>query len=521
MKGRLKYLHLVAPFLISFVATSEAKPSKFFAFINGGYSPDSNYWVHEQDILAFRNGLFKNSPHRILSANGPDSVFAETDGNGNLSRKPDNYVSLKPTKAGGDIEAASLENVTKLYRDIAAQRPSEALIVHGDHGMKHGLMLWGNQILAPETLFPLQESVPKNTVLRSVFLQCFAGAMLVDQKRTLPSTPGELKTFSEKHYPANRCGLALGRHDEMGQYNNHETIWTNSPWTKHFQTAKPTSLAKMKEFLNGDSDLAPTTMTTSDYFTDDLASYFCTQFKSPTGSGQISDAGGQCFKNGISDAVDNLHAPLVKTLCELNTKNQPLAAQVEEKFNLWASQRALFNYWAGEYLKISDERWSEFLDLLKEQQYYAYKAVNPELNQVERDKLLAEWNRINNQIPPQFESEYQQAVDQLAQMKDSNFVQFFDKNCTADWLKSDDIGKLMPDFYAKAIAANASNRNCRENVTVAQRLREESQMRFKAANISVGKKKTALVEELLTDPRFKEVKDRYENIKRCENGAIN
>lgn len=248
--------------------------NRFYAFVNGGMDPSANTWLHEQDILAFNNTLFKGSPTVLLNASGPDTQYADTDGNGNVLRRPDGMTVLQKTMVGKSALPAKLNDVRTLHSTVTKQNPDTAVIVYGDHGDRAGLSLWREDLTAAEH-FKLQSSISSKTLLRSIYIQCFAGSLLVDQSRQIPKDGDKLLPFLETYYPPNKCGLALSRHDEMGQYNTKDGPWQNSPWTNYFTNARPPNLSDLQNFLNQDQGLAPTTVLTSDYLLDDLATFYC------------------------------------------------------------------------------------------------------------------------------------------------------------------------------------------------------------------------------------------------------
>lgn len=505
-------------------AQSTAKSgAKFFAFINGGYTPGSNTWIHEQDILAFKNTLFVGQPTRILSASGADATFAEVDGFGNFLRKPDGYVTLKASQAGKDVQMADFDHVKRLYADIKKANPSETLIVHGDHGSRAGLSLWNDNTLLPDDHFKLQNSLPKEMTVRSIHIQCHAGTLIVPPLREPAKNENELKKFVDENYPPNRCGLALSRHDETGQYNTQGTGWENSPWTEFFRKEKPATLAKLKDYLNRDGGLAPTTITTSDYYMDDMAAFLCRNFKTQGSSGVTSSIAkvGACTGRFGKD-IKNVREDLVKDLCDGKAEERRNQArdQLNDEFERWANYQNILRYWAQQYLRSSNPEFASVMKAINQMDYYAYQGA-VEADPVKKAALYKKAEDARVKMPANSAHNVRDHIDKLMQRNNRDFVAFVNKNCTPSWLQGDDPKKILGPYMYPKFATKPAQANCLEDLKALEKAKPEQQLKFKEANVAIANQRQELMNELLSNPQLSFLKDRYEQIKKCEAGAIN
>ncbi len=80
---------------------------------------------------------------------------------------------------------------------------------------------------------------------------------------------------------------------------------------------------------------------------------------------------------------------------------------------------------------------------------------------------------------------------------------------------------LPPEYAEEVLAIPAQEATCTQEIESSFRQRREMQMGLKNENLAQSVKKTALVEELLKNPDMKQIKERYDNIKSCQAGAVN
>ena len=111
-------------------------------------------------------------------------------------------------------------------------------------------------------------------------------------------------------------------------------------------------------------------------------------------------------------------------------------------------------------------------------------------------------------------------MSEISIFRNQEFNKYFDQQCNKKWLQSEMPKKILrPADYEDFISWPLA-KNCRSEITTLVEHRAQTQKHYRQANIKLNEKRKALVENFLTDPRLKAVKDRYENIKQCEASAI-
>lgn len=273
------------------ILSSASLKHREFIYINGGYSTASNNQANEADLMTFHLGLFNEST-RILNAGGPHgTIVAPGNGFGELTVDPDQPQPPKTVMRklrllpgldlGQPFDSATRQNIEKAFRAIPPST-TELTVVYGGHGDTSGFASWGGDRLSARDILNFEKLAPKTTVVRSIFMQCFAGSTVVLPKRVIPKLESSLRDFVDHHYPSNRCGLAVSSEDEVNRYLSHlatwqNGAWSNSPWARMFASRPIVSLQSTKEFLftiQGRNSVA-TPMLTTDYYVRDLAETLC------------------------------------------------------------------------------------------------------------------------------------------------------------------------------------------------------------------------------------------------------
>jgi hypothetical protein len=508
--------------LLSLIFNVSVQAETFHAYINGGHTEGSNTWIHEQDILSFKNGLFGRRS-TILSADGINAKYSETDGNSNFLRRPDGYVSLNASGVGPGVQPATMENIQGLYRQIRETKPANAVVVFGDHGDKTGLSLYHGSSLSTKDHFNLQNTLPAGTSFKGVYLQCFAGSLLVDQTRALPEQPAGLMGFLDKYYPSNRCGVALSRHNEMGQYNNRGEGWNKSPWTDYFKKAKPPTLDGMAKMLNQDPGLAPGSVLTSNYFAEDLAKFFCGRLdKSEEDLEAAFNAVCNCKppSNGIS-RLEDLSSALLKDLCRSRTSEaEKLAKEVGEKYDDWLSFAVLNAFWSQQFLAKKFPEMEKNIQFMNQKDYLAYQA-EVETSPEKKQQLQKEAAALEGQIDQKMAARYRQELSALADSPTRDFSNYLKENCSAQWLnESPLVGQIIPPDAVQGFKAKKYQGGCESERGRAFADMRTTQARYKQAQLGEGARQGAILQKMLKDPRLSKVKDRYETIKNCEASSL-
>ena len=242
--------------------------------INGGYSDDTNYSLHEDDILAFARILGQRT--QILNYNGPDSMVVPVLESGEMKRDQDGWVQLETSKIKNSLPANPF-TLSKVFADLIREKPNFLTVVYGDHGAPEGISL-GDSVLRRSQIQNLYDRLP-DTIIRSIHLHCYAESAMLDPERKVPTKREDFLKFFSDHYSKNRCGLATSKADEVGQYYSWP-LKPNKPsdhksWEKMLLSLGKASLQRIKEGLVGDSSFAPSVALTSDFMIRDVGSFVC------------------------------------------------------------------------------------------------------------------------------------------------------------------------------------------------------------------------------------------------------
>ncbi len=510
------YLFLLI-FSFALKVCGQSRPP-FFAYVNGGVSDEENSQRHENDILSFYNGLFRKQA-AILNANGVSSKFVPYDEYGNFLRKSDSTVAQSISSFGDQVKPANRGTVKALYEKIAKSAPSQAVIVYGDHGSSAGLALWNKEFLNPKEHFDLQKKIPSETVVQTINLQCYAGTMLVDQSRKLPSDIKDLPYFIDQYYPKNRCGLALSRHDETGQYNSGLGDWTNSPWTKYFQKKPHPSLGDLKWHLREQEEIAPNILTTSDYMVDDITNAICNpEIQRRSDSEKCKDG-----PNNLN-AITSFEKRLLPALCDdrdTREKIESLGQKInDETLSVSPTFRSFILFHAKEFLSKEGSSLAKNINAMNYLEYLKYKKSTA-TSKEEVASLDVKISKVG--IPGDFSSKYAHAIGQLISGQNKEFNIYLQENCNYKWLKEFDApAKLVPSgsFFAN-IKNYPPKFDCKKTVEDSNRKSRKLQIERKSLIQEQAAKRESIIKLHMAKPEMIKVKERYENIKRCENQILN
>ncbi|MEK7388586.1 MAG: hypothetical protein AAB036_02690 [Elusimicrobiota bacterium] len=177
-----------------------------------------------------------------------------------------------------------MDNLRLSLEELSREGPEKLTVVFGGHGGFDGSAMWGRGTLIAEEWLELQKKFLPSTSIKSVFLQCYAGSVVVPRDRKRPERVASLERFLLAHYPKNRCALAMSSDDELGQYYGYDSPnWESSPWSLLLKRRPELSLDGLGAALFDDDTLKITPMTTRDYFLGDLQSTVCAEAKTLSG----------------------------------------------------------------------------------------------------------------------------------------------------------------------------------------------------------------------------------------------
>lgn len=471
-------------------------------FINGGYTPDTNFSAHEQEAASFYYGLFKEKAI-ILNAGGPGSTMLQAESDGTFKRGEDGWIQTVPSIMDKS-PAATLENVTMVYKHIAEQAPSTATVVYGDHGGKRGVALWGDEELSASDISTLNSVIPTKTQVRSLFLQCYGEAAMVDPARKIPTTKEGFPDFLEKYYPKNRCALAATSNDEQAGYRDWEKSWANSAWTALFKKYPHISLSQLKNDLISDSSLFPTPQLTSDSMLTDLAHAVCQQSNGKTASCLT------IFRTSFSA----IQMQLLKTLC-LEVDNPEIKKLKKEYAKYMQMEDELVrirNRWQRQYLIDNyPEREGRFLNVLQRQNEISRQLIRLSSKSQKAKTLAKEYADLNKNLDMRF------WLDMKSLEQSSKFEEYFEE-LSPDWMS-----KNRALYPALAESYFFSNNRQYSVIEYEKWVREEKIDRQNQRKTLETKKQEALrnlLAPLLNDPALKIIKDTYESITQCESSAL-
>jgi len=167
---------------------------------------------------------------------------------------------------------ATFEYLKYTFDLLAIANAKDLTAVYDGHGNQKGYALWNGELLPYKTLNDLYEKFPPGTHIKSVFLSCYAGAVVVPAWRQVPHTLDSIQGFLKLYYPENRCALGTSSDNETGQFYGH--------WSEIFKKNPDLSIEKFQETLLAEPNIRSTPRSTMDYFLDDLSFALCAEAQS-------------------------------------------------------------------------------------------------------------------------------------------------------------------------------------------------------------------------------------------------
>ena len=491
--------------------SSSSKVKKQFAYINGGYSTYTNYTTNEQDLLAFHYNLFDGMSH-LINANGTGTPVAGVTPR--VRYTSDGYNPTLTPGSGIVADKATNENLLKLVQKMVNASPDEATLVFGGHGSYMGIALWDLDMVSARQLRALYQRFSPETLVRSVYLHCYAGASAVSPYRTLPSQFGNSVRFFDNYYPLNRCALGNSMHDEIGQYYSNVPELKDNRWVNLFGWNANPSLTGLKAFLERDGTLKPTPVLTSDYFVSDLTNILCnersqTSGKGPTAVSQLS----QQQANELNELCDGPDTMKYSEAAEVYAQNQNLSNTLRGKTLVWSDE-----YIETEYPEVWRESQKSLEKSNLQRRNFVRESIGdasavPGLSLIEEEALRNNTFRVGSMT----DSKYEELISSVIYR--SKAAEFFDQKVkeymNAEAAKFSEFNRANPNPVVGQTRLVFEVERFYDNLA-------QNQLSLKKnLGLNFFRARRRFVEEILNLPVFHALRDRYQNILRCEKSIIN
>ena len=496
---------------ISYFKTLTPRPSEekvSFLYVNGGYDELSNYATNEEDLKSFHYKLF-GSKTLVLNAGGPGgTVIPDT-----LPRDENGLLVLKPgLKLDKPFRAASRKNLDLVFKEIKATNPTALTAIFGDHGGPNTLALWGQDTLTAKDLQNSYAQFPEQTLVRSLFLQCFGATMIVPQDRKVPTKLALLTPFFKQNYPKNRCALANARHDELGVYYQFGQTWEVGRWTWLFRYKRHISLRYLKDFMTAENYLDSTPALTSDYFIDDMIQVFCQEAQ------HFAKLEPKHGHDGHFSRLDQrIRTASAKTLCDTSKKEEleSLEAKViEATERLSGLQRRRNMIRRAVIEEMHPQVYKKYLEGQRLRDSVLKKYLGPGLGPEgisKKDKLRIKEIRDQYIFPYLHQAESIRHDPEYDQAVNKKTVEFLEQH--PDKIEQWQAANYLDLIKRKSRALKFAKMKLSAQMKSAQRDRKKLQG-------NLYKERRLALESLLQDPLLQPIKARYENILECENSII-
>lgn len=393
---RLPLLSLV---WLSLAIADEGATATRYIYINGGNTEMSNYGPHETHLLTWYNTVF-GKKGVLLNAGGPGTLVNPSGHHESFDRDDDGGMRLVPSGITMPTLPATKLNIREQISRMGKEGAKKAFIVYNDHGGPDGPRVWLADGINANELGHAYRDLPKDLLVRSFHDHCYAGAGLVDPKRTIPKDAAEWRKYLDKYYPPNVCGLAMSYHDELGEYLEWNREWKDSEFLKVVDPMKNPRLSAWKTKLEETDQTLSLPVATSDYLLEDLFHHVCKT--SPRKPAHASDTVTPARSENHEDRCKELHEN-----SELNSAN--------EKF--WEAKKLYTE--AGEVKSLLARRFAE------EQDYEAAITYDNTVREIER--LKAEYLIKRDDKGKLSDSDQKEFQETLANLRSPFFVDYLRK----------------------------------------------------------------------------------------------
>ncbi len=536
-------LRITLAFFI-FMICPKLFPENAALIINGGYTDDSNYSVHEDDVIAFSRLLGASAT--ILNYNGPQSMVVPVLSTGEMKRDQEGWVQLEPTKIKKSLPA-NQNNISDFFSKLSKRNPSYLTVVYGDHGDPSGISL-GNSLLTRARIQKLYEDVP-NSVVRSIHLHCYGESALLDSRRVVPSNPQDFLLFINKNYQRSRCGLATSKADEVGQYYGWQesggNFGYNNEWETMFKANSKISLDKIKSEMVKDKGFTPSISLTSDALNRDVAQFFCNIKPPPkpeaeAGTCQICDQLNTPSQNSIGSKLLGLVKDLSQIQCSkcFDSKLENLNRVVASLSEAYGQFENFYRSEAIAFIKSTDSKRYERLRAQYDAQELKRVASFEKSNNPDSSSFAALMindfyskpkRNANDAIALRRELDYF-SVNGRKDFDDYAKGKLLDSSKTSGYIAQilkvindpqkisviSDLLGFKPDYLVKKQKYSVF-----EIFDIYSRLFSDLQLARKNSDSAAGSYCRSLVETFLDRPQNKSVKEVYESIRSCEKSNLN
>jgi len=512
-------------FVLISISLASAK-GKAFIYINGGGNATSNYSMHEDDISVFDDQLFENNA-MILNAGGRGTRITEVRGsysNPYFARDDLGLVKLSPSKLFYfRPEPATLANISRLFSSVKKSDPAEVTVIYGDHGSPSGISTWNGTSLDAEGIKEFYKKFPESTLIRSIHIHCFGGAAIVDPKRKVPDQLKNLSQFFSDHYLKNKCALAMGSHDELGQYfvNPSHTfdVATQSAWSQVLKKGHKYTLKGLKNYMDHWQGIIPKPVLTSDYFLSDLEKFLCDQ---PSSHSNLTET--NYFSNCSNGSEvcpevlrmgESIQAGANRLICKdlSNTSYQSALEMMNQEVVLF--HKAFFelqNIMSKKAFEEAGVRYPKFKEAYF-QEYLNYEALMAE---------TVTSQNFSKKPDPAIMNQIKQSKTRLKTlMEKAHFT--FNEDVKKERIDSEYIRNhraSYPNIYS-LLFPNGVPLGWKPRQIDFMALLTEKQHFRKELYVRNQLERRRRIEEWLGQSNLLGIKERYANIIRCENSIIN
>jgi hypothetical protein len=169
---------------------------------------------------------------------------------------------------------------------------------------------------------------------------------------------------------------------------------------------------------------------------------------------------------------------------------------------------------------MNDPELGPFIDKNAKLQYDQFQVQTNQVTGEEKAKMQREIDELKKDVPQDFQPRYMAKVTGMSQGSDPKFNEYLDKNCTLEFMNSELGVKLYPPYYTLT-RQPAQAKTCRLERTRLFNEFRRIQAGRKTAEKRAMETRANLVNGLLNKyPGLKPFKDRYDNIKKCENDSL-
>lgn len=503
-----------------------------FLLITGGWSPTSNNERYERYIRIFNNAFGNRAT--VLFGGGDNSPMVPQDRTERFDRDDWGGLRIVPSSLTGIRPGTSAE-AQQLFSEVVAEQPDAVTAVFGDHGGQDGVAMWNQTILTGEQVNSWYHRFPESTVVRSLHLHCYGGAVVVPKRRTLPTRFDQVPQFLRDYYPRNKCALAASSEDEVSYSLGSFSTIENNPWTGFFRDNPRPSLQRVKEFLATHPQVSHLPVMTSDYFVKDMTSFLCRDVATtgaPRPPTHGSGAGGRPVDTRDEDVCR------ASSRAGLDAATARLLAQDEVTDDVHYVIREM----VGRFIRANNLQYNDTGPDGRPRSRPLYDAFREA--KLEVDRMLADiarqaplataMGRSPEQIAPFLAMRierlrngpilaYQRLVSSIADGETQRpaFLAFVNSEGERAYMNSADFVGRHPSFVETRRKREHAGRNLFEIDHAESTVHMNLQTTRRRLGLARQAAERAFVERRLAVPGMEDIRSVYESITRCERTPIN